>query len=88
MRAHTHTNTHTQTHSHSPAATHAQAALEAERLTLKARLKDALRLHMTPCTRLDTTSPIDRTVAILDNLLEVGMLFSSKARHCHSTGKW
>lgn len=50
---------------------HVQAALEAERLALKARLKDALRLHMTPCTRLDTSSPIDHTVFILDGLLEV-----------------
>lgn len=48
-----------------------QAALEAERVTLQTRLKDALRLHMTPCTRLDTSSPIDRTVALLDQLLEV-----------------
>ena len=48
-----------------------KAALERERLELQARLKGALQLHMAPTTHLDTASPIDRTVALLDGLLEV-----------------
>ena len=48
-----------------------KAALERERLELQAQLKDALQLHMAPTTKLDTTSPIDRTIALLDGLLEV-----------------
>lgn len=50
-----------------------QAALETERLALQARLKDALQVHMAPRTSLDTSSPIDRTVTLLEGLLEVRM---------------
>ena len=48
----------------------AQAALEAERLALQSRLKDALKLHMAPRMHLDTSSVIDHTVTLLDGLLE------------------
>ena len=51
-----------------------QAELEAERLTLQGRLKDALKLHMAPRMQLDTSSVIDRTVTLLDALLEASML--------------
>ena len=50
---------------------HAQAVLEAERSTLQAKLKDALKLHMVPRTQVDTSSPIDQAVNLLDDLLEV-----------------
>ena len=48
-----------------------QAALEEERQALQAKLKDALQIHMAPRMNLDTSSPIDRTVALLDTLLQV-----------------
>ena len=48
-----------------------QAALEAERLALQARLKDALKPRMSLKTTLDTASPIDKAVTLLDGFLEV-----------------
>ena len=48
-----------------------QAALEAERLTLQAKLKDAQKQQMAPRMHLDTSSVIDHTVSLLEGLLEV-----------------
>ena len=61
-----------------------QASLEAERLALQARLKDALQLHMAPRTQLDTSSPIDRTVTLLDGLLEVHTSWATPPACYHS----
>ena len=48
-----------------------QAKLEEQRMSLQNRLKDALQMHMVPRTKLDTSSPIDQTVGMLEGLLEV-----------------
>lgn len=48
-----------------------QASLESERTHLRQRLKEALQLHMMPKVALSTTSPIDLTIQLLDELLEV-----------------
>lgn len=48
-----------------------QAKLEEQRMSLQNRLKDALQMHMVPRTKLDTSSPIDQTVGLLEGLLEV-----------------
>ena len=50
---------------------HVQAVLEREQLALQAKLMDALQSHVTPVMQLDTSSPIDRTVALLDEMLVV-----------------
>lgn len=68
-----------------------QAALEAERLMLQARLKHALKPRLVPKTTLDTASPIDRAVLLLDGFLEVSpchMLSHAVASDCrmHNQG--
>ena len=65
-----------------------QAALEAERLTLQSRLKSALKPRMVPKTTLDTASPIDKAVTLLESLLEVmydaHALLHASAVHTHA----
>lgn len=48
-----------------------QAGLEAAHVELQARLQEALKLHMVPRTPFTSNSPIDRTVELLENLMEV-----------------
>ena len=48
-----------------------QASLDEERRHLRARLKEAMQLHMLPHVAVSTASPIDLTVSLLDTLLEV-----------------
>ena len=52
-----------------------QAAMEEERLALQDRLNDALDSRMVPCLHLDTSSPVDLTVNLLDGLLQVQPAF-------------
>ena len=54
---------------------HLQAALEAERSNLQAKLNDAqsaLQL-MKPTNQLDTTTPVDKAVRMIDELLKVNI---------------
>lgn len=48
-----------------------QASLDEERKQLRSRLQEALQLHKLPHVAVSTTSSIDMTVDLLDQLLEV-----------------
>lgn len=67
-----------------------QAELEAERLHLQDRLRDALDSRMEPRMQVDTSSPIDRTVNLLDNLLQASLLYcgvdSAAGQRCLGQG--
>ena len=48
-----------------------QAGVELERAALQTQLKAALQLHMLPRTSIKPQSPLDKTLTMLDMLLEV-----------------
>ena len=51
-----------------------QAKLEGEQAALKLRLKQALRLAKAPRTHVDTLTVADKAIALLDKMLEVGVM--------------
>ena len=48
-----------------------QAKLKAQQSMLQKRLQQALQMHLQPRTSVNTESPADKTLRLLDSLLQV-----------------
>lgn len=51
-----------------------QVKLKAQQSMLQKRLQQALQMHLQPRTSVNTESPADRTLRLLDSLLQVWFL--------------
>ena len=60
-----------------------QDELQKAHLALEVRLQQALQLHLLPKTTLDSDSPADKCLQLLDALLEVHLLLFCIRLSCH-----